>query len=78
MSRFVEPVTLTGPHWVSLEPLTESHVPEIAAAAADGDLGSLWYTNAPSPETAAGWVRKMLAMQDGDQGVTAVVRRRSD
>ena len=39
--------------WVSLEPLTRDHVPEIAAAAADGDVGSLWFTGAPSPQTAA-------------------------
>ncbi len=52
MSRFVEPVTLTGAQWVSLEPLHRSHVPpEIAAAAAD--VGELWFTSAPTPETAA-------------------------
>jgi hypothetical protein len=44
MSRFVAPVTLTGAQWVVLEPLTEAHTPEIAAAAADGDGGSLWFT----------------------------------
>ena len=37
MSGFVEPVTLTGERWVSLEPLSREHVPEIAAASADGD-----------------------------------------
>jgi len=78
MSRFVEPVTLTGPHWVSLEPLNESHVPELAAAAADGSVGELWFTSAPSPETTAAWVSRMQAMQDTDDGVTYVIRRRTD
>ncbi|BBX06092.1 GNAT family N-acetyltransferase [Mycolicibacterium aichiense] len=76
MSRFVEPVTLTGAQWVSLEPLEESHVPEIAAAAAD--VGELWFTSAPTPDTAAAWVSRMQAMQAADEGVTYVIRRRTD
>ncbi len=76
MSRFVEPVTLTGAQWVSLEPLSDSHIPEIAAAAAD--VGELWFTSAPSQETAPAWVRQMQAMQAADQGVTYVIRRRTD
>lgn len=78
MGRFVDPVTLTGPQWVSLEPLSDSHVSEIAVAAADGDVGALWFTTAPAPDTAADWVRRMQAMQAGDQGVTYVIRRRGD
>ncbi|WP_445170479.1 GNAT family N-acetyltransferase [Mycolicibacterium sp. Dal123E01] len=76
MSRFVEPVTLTGAQWVSLEPLGDSHVPEITAAAAD--VGELWFTSAPSPDNAAEWVSRMQAMQAGDQGVTYVIRRLRD
>lgn len=78
MSRFVEPVVLTGPAWVTLEPLRHNHTDEIATAAADGDVGALWFTSAPSPQTAAAWVDKMLAMQEADEGVTFVIRRRSD
>ena len=78
MSRFVQPIPLVGPHWVSLEPLGDNHIPEIAAAAADGDVGALWFTGAPSPDTAAAWVRRMTAMQDADEGVTYVIRRRTD
>jgi RimJ/RimL family protein N-acetyltransferase len=74
VSRFVEPVTLTGQRWVSLEPLSHQHVPEIAEAAADGDGGNLWFTTAPSPDTAAAWVERLLAIQAGDEGVTFVVR----
>ncbi|KAA0107923.1 GNAT family N-acetyltransferase [Mycolicibacterium sp. P1-5] len=76
MSRFVEPVTLTGAQWVSLEPLRDSHVPELAAAAAD--VGELWFTSAPSPETTATWVSRMQTMQGSDDGVTYVIRRRTD
>jgi N-acetyltransferase len=75
MSRFVEPVTLTGQRWVTLEPLSRVHVAEVAAAAADGEVGSLWFTAAPSPQTAAQWVEKLLGIQAGDEGVTFVVRR---
>ncbi|WP_197378565.1 GNAT family N-acetyltransferase [Mycolicibacterium mengxianglii] len=78
MSRFVTPGTLAGQRWVLLEPLTVEHIPEIAVAAADGDAGSLWFTTAPSPETAGEWVHRQLSMQAGDQGVTYVVRRLTD
>lgn len=78
MSRFVEPVTLTGQRWVVLEPLTVDHIPEVATAAADGDAGSLWFTTAPAPDTAASWVHRLLAMQAGDEGVTYIVRRLAD
>ncbi|MUL64447.1 GNAT family N-acetyltransferase [Mycobacterium sp. CBMA 234] len=71
---FVEPVVLTGSRWVSLEPLTVDHVPEIAAAAADGDPGRLWFTAAPSPATAQEWVQARLAVQHPDTGLTFVVR----
>ena len=78
MTRFVEPVTLTGPQWVRVQPLTVADIGDIAAAAADSDNGALWFTSAPTPEGAADWVHRTLAMQDGDQGVTFVVRRLSD
>jgi RimJ/RimL family protein N-acetyltransferase len=74
VSGFVEPVVLTGDRWVRLEPLTLDHVPEIATATADGDPGRLWFTMAPSPDTAAQWVKRMLSLQDGG-GLTFVVRR---
>lgn len=78
MSRFVSPVTLTGPRWVRLEPLALDHIAEVAEAAADGDGGSLWFTTAPAPDTAEAWVHRMLDLQSGDQGVTYVVRRLTD
>jgi RimJ/RimL family protein N-acetyltransferase len=74
MSSFVEPVTLTGQRWVNLEPLTREHIPEIAAIAADGELGALWFTAAPKPDAEA-WVDARLASQRPDEGLTFVVRR---
>ncbi|HME48212.1 GNAT family protein [Mycobacterium sp.] len=74
MSRFVEPVVLAGRQFVRLEPLTDGDVAGIAAAAADGDPGRLWFTMAPSPGTAGDWVRRMLALQPAG-GLTFVVRR---
>jgi RimJ/RimL family protein N-acetyltransferase len=78
VSRFVDPVTLTGQRWVKLEPLTLDHIPEVATAAADGDAGLLWFTTAPAPDTAAAWVHRQLDMQAGDEGVTFVIRRLAD
>ena len=74
MSGFVEPVTLTGQRWVALEPLAREHIPEIAEAAADGELGSLWFTSSPKPEAVEQWVDARLASQQPDEGLTFVVR----
>lgn len=73
MTRFVRPVVLTGPQWVRLEPVTREHIPEIAAAAV-GDVGTLWFTSAPSPQTAGEWVERMLDLRAADGGITFVVR----
>lgn len=74
MRGFVEPVTLTGQRWVALEPLAREHIPEIAAAAADGELGSLWFTSAPKAGAVEQWVDTRLASQKPDEGLTFVVR----
>ena len=66
---FVAPVTLTGQRWVTLEPLRDGHIGDIAAAA--GRAGSPWFTSVPTPDTAAGWVRTRLADRSG---FTFVVR----
>lgn len=76
MSGFVEAVTLTGEQWVSLEPLCREHVPEIAAVAADGELGRLWFTAAPAPDAVESWVEGRLAAQEPDRGLTFVVRHK--
>ncbi|WP_454791950.1 GNAT family N-acetyltransferase [Mycolicibacterium lutetiense] len=74
MSEFITPVELTGQRWVTLEPLTTEHIPEIDAAAADGELGSLWYTMTPRPGSATEWVQRMFELRAADHGVTFVVR----
>lgn len=75
MSGFVEPVSLTGDRWVKLEPLSREHLPEITTAAADGELGRLWFTAAPAPEAVQRWVDARLAAQTPETGLTMVVRR---
>jgi RimJ/RimL family protein N-acetyltransferase len=74
MSGFVEPVTLVGQRCVRLEPLAREHIPEIAAATADGELGALWFTSAPKAGAAEQWVDARLAAQKPDEGLTFVVR----
>jgi RimJ/RimL family protein N-acetyltransferase len=74
MTGFVEPVVLAGQRWVTLEPLRADHVPEIAEASADGNVGALWFTSAPSPQTAGEWVDLRLAAQHPDKGLTFVAR----
>lgn len=76
MSGFVEPLTMVGNRWVSLEPLTREHLPEIEAASADGELGGLWFTGAPKAGAAGEWVEMRLAAQNPDTGLTFVVRGR--
>ena len=74
MSGFVEAVSLTGQRWVALEPLVREHIPEITEAAADGELGSLWFTSAPKAGAVEQWVDMRLASQKPDEGLTFVVR----
>jgi RimJ/RimL family protein N-acetyltransferase len=76
MSGFVEPVSLTGEQWVALEPLSREHIPEITSAAADGELGRLWFTAAPASDAVEQWVDTRLAAQTPDTGLTFVVRTR--
>ena len=74
VSGFIEPVRLTGQQWVTLEPLTREHIPEISAVADDGELGRLWFTSAPKAKVAEQWVDMRLAVQTPDTGLTFVVR----
>ena len=60
---FTQPVILTG-KTVRLEPLTEAHVPDLAAAGRDE---SIWrymlYGNIQTEEQMLGWVRDLIARQ---------------
>jgi N-acetyltransferase len=59
---FIEPVTLRGAH-VALEPLAREHEAGLRAAAADGELWQLWYTNVPAPDKTLAWIDAALAMR---------------
>lgn len=65
-------MALTGPEWVTLEPLAPEHAAGIAEASAD--VRELWFTSAPTPESADEWIAGRLAAQTPDTGLTFVVR----
>lgn len=67
------PPTLRGRH-VTLEPLQPAHADGLRAAAADGRLWELWYTNVPEPEQTQAWVAAALAMQSAGSALAFVVR----
>ena len=63
MTRFVEPVTLTGKH-ATLEPLAREHERAIEEAASDGELWNLWYTSVPARDKTAAWLDIALDMRE--------------
>jgi RimJ/RimL family protein N-acetyltransferase len=63
MSRWIEPVTLSGEH-VRLVPLERSHAEPLAAAAADGELWKLWYTHVPTADKTLDYIDAALQMRD--------------
>jgi len=65
MTKFVQPVTLTGQH-ATLAPLSMEHAAGLREAAADGELHRLWYTSVPSPEGVEAEIARRLALQDQD------------
>ena len=74
---FVEPVTLRGRH-VWLEPLTETHLDALNAAAADGELWDLWYTSVPTPDEAAANMAFRLGERARGTMMPLVIRRAAD
>lgn len=70
---FAEPVTLRGRR-VVLEPLSKSHAPGLAEAAATGDLWKTWYTSIPSPDRMDAEIDRRLGLQrDGSMLPFSVV-----
>ena len=65
MTKFVQPVTLTGQH-TTLAPLSMEHAAGLREAAADGELHRLWYTSVPSPEGVEAEIARRLALQEQD------------
>jgi RimJ/RimL family protein N-acetyltransferase len=70
------PVRLHDDH-VLLEPLGMQHVPDLEAAAADGELWNLWFTSAPAPGTARAYVEKALAGLAANLMLPFAVREKS-
>ena len=64
---------LQGRH-VRLEPLQRGHAEGIAAAAADGKLWELWFTNVPRPGEVDAWIDGALAKQAAGEQVAFSVR----
>lgn len=59
---WVSPVTLSG-RSATLAPLSPSHATDLAAASADGDLQSLWYTTVPAPTEIPTEIDRRLDLQ---------------
>lgn len=76
--RFIEPLTLTGHQWLTLEPMERRHEPELLEAAKDGELWNLWYTAIASPDAVMGYMDDALKMRDELGAMPFIVRRNSD
>lgn len=59
---WIAPVTLTGKS-VTLEPLSKAHHDDLAAASADGELWTLWYTSIPDPAGMMAEIERRLDLQ---------------
>jgi RimJ/RimL family protein N-acetyltransferase len=71
------PVTLEG-YGVRLEPLTMAHAPDLATAAADGELWELWYTSVPEPDRTTAYVEAALKGQQEGHMLPWAVRELSN
>lgn len=67
------PPILEGAH-VSLEPLQPHHGEDLLAAAADGELWNLWYTQVPGPETIRAYVARAMADREAGTAMPFLVR----
>ncbi|RDS79015.1 N-acetyltransferase [Dyella monticola] len=69
--------TILQDDYVRLEPLGVQHVPDLEAAAADGELWNLWFTSAPAPGQAHAYVEKALAGLAANRMLPFAVREKS-
>ena len=67
------PPILEGTH-VSLEPLQAHHGEDLLAAASDGELWNLWYTQVPGPETVRAYVARAMADREAGTAMPFLVR----
>ncbi|WP_425280479.1 GNAT family N-acetyltransferase [Leucobacter viscericola] len=70
------PGTLRG-RIVTLEPLTAEHAEGLGAAAEDGEVWRLWYTQVPRPEGMAAEIERRLQLQR-EGSMIAFASRRND
>ena len=78
IAKLVEPVTLTGWTWATLEPMQRSHDAELLEAAKDGELWNLWYTQVAGAEAVLNYMDLAMKMRDEQGALPFVVRRKSD
>jgi RimJ/RimL family protein N-acetyltransferase len=64
---------MRGRH-VALEPLRMAHAEGLRAAASDGRLWELQFTNVPTPDDVDGWLEAALAKQAAGEQLAFVVR----
>jgi RimJ/RimL family protein N-acetyltransferase len=69
----VVPVTLEL-NGVRLEPMTLAHAPDLARAAADGDLWKINVTSVPAPGDEAAYINTALEMREAGSRLPFVVR----
>jgi RimJ/RimL family protein N-acetyltransferase len=69
----VHPVTLER-DGIRLEPLTVDHAPGLGAAASDGHLWELWFTNIPPGDVTADYIATALAGQEARHMLPWAVR----
>ncbi|MFZ6863828.1 GNAT family N-acetyltransferase [Undibacterium sp. Ji67W] len=70
------PIQLSGTY-VTLEPLTQEHLPEIQSAVADGELWKLFFTSVPSPENTQQWLDAALEMQHQQTAIPFAIREKA-
>ena len=76
--RFLEPVTLTGRNWATLEPMQPGHEDALLEAAKDGELWKLWYTSVADSAAVLNYMALAMQMRDEQGALPFVVRRNSD
>jgi len=58
---WLAPVILHGER-ITLEPLSQAHHDDLAAAVRDGDLASIWYTSVPSPSAMSAEIERRIEL----------------
>lgn len=77
-TRLIEPVTLTGRNWATLEPMQPHHEAELLEAAKDGELWNLWYTSVAGSDAVIGYMSVAMKMREEQGAMPFVVRRKTD